>query len=428
MSHGGGAAAQCSSIANNLETSMSAVVVGATNVSFWWKASCQTNDDYLRLFINGALARQISGEVNWQSNSFNLPAGTNVLTWQYQTTDRMNVVQGTNTAWVDQVLFSPSIPPPPTVVHSFTNLTLSAGSNCQTSLPDLTGTNYIIAVDSCSSVTVTQSPPAGTLLPLGVTTVVLTAFDTSGNSARSTNSVLVTNTTPPTLRCPADVATIADSGLCSASNVALGTPTVSANCGLAAVTNDAPALFLVGTNLVTWTATDPQGHTAWSTQKVVIVDTELPSITSPAALLVSPDAGQSYASSVSLGTPQVHDNCGIANVSNNAPLHFPIGTNTVIWTVTDVHGNINTAAQQVVVRYTDLPHRITGIVENSDGTFTLSFLGAPEAVYVVQTSTNMLDWNPVQTNTAGGDGTWSYTDANANTSGCPMRLYRAARQ
>jgi hypothetical protein len=71
---------------------------------------------------------------------------------------------------------------PPAIVYYFTNLTLSASSsNCQALLPDLTGTNYIIAVDSCSSsVTVTQNPPANTVLSLGTNVVVLTAFDPSG--------------------------------------------------------------------------------------------------------------------------------------------------------------------------------------------------------------------------------------------------------
>ena len=96
---------------------------------------------------------------------------------------------------------------PPAIVYYFTNLTLSATStNCQALLPDLTGTNYIIAVDSCSSsVTVTQNPPANTWLPLGTNQVVFTAFDPSGNATNSTNAVIVADTTPPVITCPADI-------------------------------------------------------------------------------------------------------------------------------------------------------------------------------------------------------------------------------
>ena len=77
------------------------------------------------------------------------------------------------------------------------NLTISPGANCQASLPNLTGTNYFIAVDGCSSVTVTQSPAPGTLLSSGVYPVVLTAVDASGNAVRSTNTVAVTDTNAP---------------------------------------------------------------------------------------------------------------------------------------------------------------------------------------------------------------------------------------
>src|SRR5258708_20521165 len=126
----GGVDAEWRSIANNLETSMRAVGGTATNISFWWKVSCQTNDDFLGFFINGTLARQISGEVDWRSNYFSLPAGTNFLTWQYQTTNHFNMPQGSNSAWVDQIRFSPTNPPPPAVVYSFTALILDEGPPC----------------------------------------------------------------------------------------------------------------------------------------------------------------------------------------------------------------------------------------------------------------------------------------------------------
>src|SRR2546427_4405002 len=43
-----------------------------------------------------------------------------------------------------------------------------------------------------------------------------------------------------------------------------------------------------------------------------------------------------YASGVILGTPTASDNCeGSGVVINDAPSQFPIGTNTVVWTVTD---------------------------------------------------------------------------------------------
>lgn len=53
---------------------------------------------------------------------------------------------------------------------------------------------------------------------------------------------------------------------------------------------------------------------------------------------------------INLGTPATGDNCTVSTIVNNAPTTFPLGTITpVIWTVTDINGNINTATQYVKV-------------------------------------------------------------------------------
>jgi hypothetical protein len=51
----------------------------------------------------------------------------------------------------------------------------------------------------------------------------------------------------------------------------------------------------------------------------------------------------------SLGSPLVSDNCGVASLTNNVPSCFPVGTNLVVWTATDIHGNSANCTQQVVV-------------------------------------------------------------------------------
>ena len=290
----------------------------------------------------------------------------------------------------------------------------------------MTGSNYILALDACSSVTVTQAPPAGTFLLKGTNEVVLTAFDSSGNATSSTNFVIVMDTTPPVLFAPANVVVNADPGQCSATNIALGTPTANDNCSSVVTTNNAPQLFPVGTNIVIWTAIDTQGNTTNAIQLVIVNDTELPSITCPAAVTVSTDAGQAYASGVNLGTPVTSDNCGVAAVTNDAPVNFPIGTNSVTWTAIDTHGNVRTCAEQVIVNgLPEPPQRVTRIVNNGDGTFTVSFSGTPNSYFVVQASANLLDWQPIHTNTAGEDGTWTYTDQEAPN--FPARYYRSMR-
>ena len=66
---------------------------------------------------------------------------------------------------------------------------------------------------------------------------------------------------------------------------------------------------------------------------------------------VAKPAGECYASApnVALGTPVTSDNCGAASVVNNAPPLYPMGTNFVVWTATDIYGNSSSCTQQVIV-------------------------------------------------------------------------------
>ncbi len=125
----------------------------------------------------GSVSVITTGSVNANS------PGTYTLT--YTATDGVNTSQQTRAVVVQDTT-------PPAVFYCFTNLTLSTTSNtCQALLPDLTGTNYILAVDNCSSVTVTQKPPPSTVLPLGTNLVTFTVFDSSGNSTNCAVAVAV---------------------------------------------------------------------------------------------------------------------------------------------------------------------------------------------------------------------------------------------
>ena len=144
-------------------------------------------------------------------------------------------------------------------------------------------------------------------------------------------------------------------GTCSATNVALGVPATADNCGVASVTNDAPAVFPKGTTTVTWTVTDTSGNTNSCLQTVTVIDTEPPTISCPTNVVVSTDAGTCQATNVALGVPATADNCRVASVTNDAPAVFPKGTTPVTWTVTDTSGNTNSCVQTVTVIDTEPP-------------------------------------------------------------------------
>jgi hypothetical protein len=104
ITHDGKIAAQSGAVYHNQESWMSTTVMGATNVTFWWKVSSEQDFDFLNFYLGTNLLAAISGEVNWTNRSFNLPAGTNELRWQY--IKDVSVTMGADAGWVDQVVIN----------------------------------------------------------------------------------------------------------------------------------------------------------------------------------------------------------------------------------------------------------------------------------------------------------------------------------
>ncbi|GAB3852011.1 hypothetical protein GCM10028822_19260 [Hymenobacter terrigena] len=185
---------------------------------------------------------------------------------------------------------------------------------------------------------------------LGPNTVTLTATDAAGHVSSMPATVTVVDTLLPTITAPAAVAATTDSGQCSASGVALGSPIVGDNCAGAVVTNNAPAVFPKGLTTVTWTATDASGNVATATQAVTVTDT-----TAPTAVAQNVTVQLDATGSASITAAQVDngsaDACGIATVtvSPNTFTCSNIGPNTVTLTVTDTDGNVSTATATATV-------------------------------------------------------------------------------
>lgn len=59
--------------------------------------------------------------------------------------------------------------------------------------------------------------------------------------------------------------------------------------------------------------------------------------------------------------PTTGDNCGVATVTNSyngtadASDTYPVGTTTITWTVTDIHGNTNTCTQNITITEDEAP-------------------------------------------------------------------------
>ena len=176
-------------------------------------------------------------------------------------------------------------------------------------------------------------------------------------------SAITIDSEDPTIVCPEDVSIATEPGVCYTTDVGLGAATTGDNCGVGAVSDDAPAQFPIGSTSVTWSVVDTCGAAATCMQDVTVTDDELPTITCPDDVSVSADPGACYAISVNLGVSTTDDNCGVDSVSNNAPAQFPVGSTPVTWTVQDTSGNTAQCTQNVTVTDDELP-TINGCPEN----------------------------------------------------------------
>ncbi len=135
------------------------------------------------------------------------------------------------------------------------------------------------------------------------------ATDFCGNAVTCVQLITVQDNVPPTITCPVDLTVDADFGTCAKTNASLGVPVVSDNC-TATASHNAPSALPVGTNLVTWTATDERGNTAICTQRVVVVDVTPPTITAqPQGRTDNVDSNALFGVTATACTPMTYQWC-----------------------------------------------------------------------------------------------------------------------
>ena len=99
-------AAQSGNVSNNQYSCIDTNTTGAQKLQFDWRVSSEQGWDYLYFYIDGNEVDKISGEVDWHTQTYNLPKVVS-LTWCYQK-DR-TISRGTDAGWLDKVvLISPA--------------------------------------------------------------------------------------------------------------------------------------------------------------------------------------------------------------------------------------------------------------------------------------------------------------------------------
>ena len=100
----GSQAAWSGSIGNLNVSWVETMVAGPGTLSFDWMVSSEPNGDCLTFAIDGVnQPGAISGEVGWQTLTFNIPAGTHRLTWTYS--KNAATAAGLDAGWLRRVVY-----------------------------------------------------------------------------------------------------------------------------------------------------------------------------------------------------------------------------------------------------------------------------------------------------------------------------------
>jgi len=325
------------------------------------------------------------------------PLGMTTLTWTVTDTSG-------NTSSDTQIITVHDTTPP--VLNVPENITLEAigPSGMSVNVGEATATD-VIKVDS-----ITNDAPE--IFHLGDTIVTWTAIDSYGNTATANQTISIIDTTPPSITPPNDVVFEAENP--TSNVVSIGDARAEDIVGVASITNNAPDVFPLGETIVTWTATDQAGNFVTTTQKVSVIDTTPPVLTTPASLQV--EATSELETIVSLGNATASDHIQVVSITNDAPAVFPLGETIVTWTATDSSGNSATATQTVRVVDTtppsiETPKDITVEAVNRDQNhIKLETIVANDAVGIVSVSNDAPEVFPLGLTTI----TWTVQDKAGN--------------
>ena len=206
-----------------------------------------------------------------------------------------------------------------------------------------------MAYDESGILSLTNNAPEK--FPLGISTIIWTAIDGSGNMAIAPQSITVNDSTPPEISPLPKIRGEAKS--LTQNTIDIGIPSVHDFVGISSIENNAPEVFPLGETIVTWTATDVMGNISTAEQTISLIDNVNPRISQPDNVVF--EAISFNENQVELLQPVVQDNIGIQSLSNNAPEVFPLGETVVTWTATDHSGNTVSITQLITVVDTTLP-------------------------------------------------------------------------
>lgn len=290
-------------------------------------------------------------------------------------------------------------------------------------------TGIAVATDTCGTVTITQSDLETSAC--GNTKTILrtwTATDACGNSVSAEQSIIVEDTTPPTINnsslqdidieCGVTPSGTLDTWLLNNAGA-----TATDSCGSVSWSNN----FGQNTNVscangaitIIFTATDTCGNTASTSASYSIVDTVAPVISVPNTVTIECNEDTSP---LNTGNATATDDCATTDISySDSEVNACGNTKTIVrtWTATDACGNTDTANQTIIIEDNTPPTLTVPAAITIECNEDTSSANTGIAIGVDTCGTVTLSQSDIETMACGSSKTilrtWTATDACGNS-------------
>jgi hypothetical protein len=300
-----------------------------------------------------------------------------------------------------------------------------SGAPVFTALPDVsieaTGATTPITLNGVTATdlidgSVTASNNANPTYAIGSYPITWIATDSAGNSASTTQTLIVQDTTAPTFESLADISIFEASG---AAQVTVPTATANDQVSgvITATTSFTDGSYDAGTYDILWSATDAAGNTATTIQKLIVSnDSTVPVFDHTGDLPDIVVEATSALTAASLNSVTATDNGQkLTAVANNVG-PYAVGTHVITWTVTDAGGNSSTAQQNVIINDSTAPviTGATSVTLEANGQQSSLPSDSVTAVDLVDGDVVTLTYEPSALSLGDNVITWTATDTAGN--------------
>ena len=211
------------------------------------------------------------------------------------------------------------------------------------------------ATDLGLSLLVVCEPPPGGTFAIGDTAVTCTATDESGNTATTSATMTVEDTTAPIMTELVALTLEATSPLGAVVPYSLPTATDLGESLLVVCEPPSGGTFPIGDTVVACTATDGSGNTTTSSATMTVEDTTGPTLTLPADITAEATSGSGAVATFTVTAVDDVDPGPVVSCVPPSGTEFESGDTTVTCTGTDADGNATSGTFVVTVEDTAAP-------------------------------------------------------------------------